>query len=125
LSWQWITDGIISRFAAEFVRCHFNRNALLAFQQLPEEALGGALVLAALHENIQHITVFVDNAAKILALALNRHGNLIKKPTIATRSTAFPEAPCVFKAERGAPLPDRFVRDDDIALGQWLFFNVA
>ena len=107
--------------ASKFVRSQFNRNAFLAFQQLPEEALGGALVLAVLQEDVQYVAILVDGTPEILALALNRHGDLIKKPTIATRSASLSEAPRVVEAKRGAPLPDRFVRHDDIALGQQVF----
>jgi len=53
----------------------------LAFQQLAEEAL----VLSTLHKDIQHVTVLVDGTPKILALALNRYGDLIEKPTVTAR----------------------------------------
>jgi len=36
-----------------------------------EEALGSAFVLAALHEDIQGVTVLVDGTPKILTLALS------------------------------------------------------
>ena len=38
--------------ASEFVRRHFNRDAFSAFQQLAEEALRSAFILAALHNDI-------------------------------------------------------------------------
>ncbi len=47
----------------------------------------GALVLAALHEDAQHVAVLVYATPKILALALNRYGDLIKTPTVAVRPT--------------------------------------
>ena len=74
--------------APEFVCRHFHRDAFLAFQQLPEEAPGSVRVLAALHEDVQYVAILVDGTPKMLALALNRYGDLIKKPTIAARSTA-------------------------------------
>jgi len=82
------------------------------------EALGSALFLAALYEDIQHVAVLVDGTPKILALALNRDGNLIEEPTVSTCSAPLLEASRVVEAKRGTPLPDRFVRYDDIALGQ-------
>jgi hypothetical protein len=57
----------------------------LDFQEVAEEALGSALVLPGLHEDIQDVVVLVDGAPKILALALNRHGNLIEEPTVTER----------------------------------------
>jgi hypothetical protein len=91
--------------APEFVRSHFDWNAFLAFQQLPEEALGGALVLAALDEDIQDLTILVDGTPKILAFALNRHRNLIEEPTLAKRPSLLAEASRVVKPKPGTPQP--------------------
>ena len=46
----------------------------MTFQQLTEEVFGGVLVLAALHENIQDVTVLIDSAPEILLLAIDLNG---------------------------------------------------
>jgi len=104
--------------ASKFVRSHFNRGSFLAFQQLTKEAFGSAFILAALYQDIQHVTVLIDGTPKILALALNQYGHLIKKPAVAAWSAPLSETLRIIKAESCAPLPNRFVRHDDIALGQ-------
>jgi len=76
--------------ASTFVRGQLIGYAPLTFQQLTEEALGSALVLAALHEDIQHVAVLVDGAPKILTLALNRHRNLIEEPSAPRRPRSRP-----------------------------------
>jgi hypothetical protein len=90
----------------------------LAFQQFAEEALGSPLVLAALHEDIEYVSVLVNGAPEMLTLALYRHRDLLKKPAVTARSASLSEAPRVVETECDAPLPDRFVRHDDIALCQ-------
>jgi len=107
--------------ASKSGRSHFNRGSFLAFQQLPKEAFGSAFILAALYQDIQHVTVLIDGTPKILALALNRYGHLIKKPAVAARTASLSQTLRIIKAEPCAPLPNRFVRHDDIALGQQVF----
>ena len=75
----------------------------MALQQLAEEALGSALVLAALHEDVQHVAVLIDGTPEILALAVDRHGNLIEKPTVTARSAPLSEAPRLVETKRGTP----------------------
>ena len=94
------------RIASKLVRNQLIGDSPLAFQELTEEALGSTLVLTALHENIQDVTVLVDGAPKILAFALNRHGNLIEEPTVTERSAPLSKASRVVEAKPGTPLPD-------------------
>lgn len=56
--------------ASKFVCRHFRRDVFLAFQQLTGKGLGVAIILAALHEDVQHV-VSIDGTPEILALALN------------------------------------------------------
>ncbi len=65
--------------------------------------------------------VLVDSTPQVLAFALNRHSHLIEKPTVTTRAAPFPETPRVVQSERCAPLPNRFIRHDDIALCEKVF----
>ena len=58
--------------ASKFVRSHFNRGSFLAFQQLTKEAFGSALILAALYQDIQQVTVLIR------AIALKTAGHFAK-----------------------------------------------
>ena len=49
-----------SRITAQLVHNHTARDGALAFQQLPKEAPGGAPITPGLHEDVDHVAVFVD-----------------------------------------------------------------
>jgi hypothetical protein len=93
------------RIASKVVGGQLVRDSPSAFQALAEEAPGNTLVLAALDEDIQDLTILVDGTPKILAFALNRHRNLIEEPTLAKRPSLLAEASRVVKPKPGTPQP--------------------
>jgi hypothetical protein len=51
-------------------------------------AFGGVLIAAALHEDIQHISVLIHRSPQILSFATDREKHFVQMPRIATARAA-------------------------------------
>ncbi len=92
--------------------------AALPLQQLAEEAFRGSPITARLDENIDDITILVDCTPEILALALDRHEDLVQVPSVAQPTLPTLQTTSVLRTELEAPKPDRLVGNRDAALRQ-------
>src|SRR6266849_3999642 len=79
------------RIAAQLVRDQTSRYGSLAFQQLPEEARGGTPIAPGLHEDIDHVAVFVDRPPEIMLLALDIDEQFVQVPRVTHRPAASPQ----------------------------------
>src|SRR6266700_5476880 len=95
-------------------------NVLKASQQLAKELFGGFLVPARLHENIKHVAILVDCTPEILQLAVDREKDFIEMPSVAETTTSRTHPLGIRPPELLRPLTDRFVTDNDAALGHHL-----
>ena len=109
------------RVTAQLIGDQSSRDTALSFQQFPEEADGRPSIAAGLHENVDHVAVFVDGPPQILLPAPDLHEQLVQMPGVALTSPAAPQPPSIGEPECPTPLPNRFVGDRDPALGQQIF----
>jgi hypothetical protein len=89
-----------------------------ALQQLTKEALSRALVTVFLHKNIQYIAILIDSALKIMAPATDRDKNLIHVPCVTRARPAALNFLGALVTELEAPLPHRFIGDNNAACSQ-------
>ena len=85
-------------------------------------SFGSTGIFAFLNEDIDDITILVDGAPQIAALALNRHGDFIEKPAITARPAGLANHSCIVRPEGCTPLPDSFVGDSDSAFSKQIFY---
>jgi hypothetical protein len=78
-------------------------------------------ILALLHAYFEKVTVLVDGAPQIAAIALYGDDDFIEEPPVAAWTLAFLDTPSVLGSEGAAPLPDGLVGDGDSAFGQEVF----
>src|SRR6266852_137954 len=71
------------RIAAQLVGDQTSRYRSLAFQQLPEEARGGIPITPGLHEDVDHVAVFVDRPPDILLLPSDVDEQFVQVPRVA------------------------------------------
>jgi hypothetical protein len=88
---------------------------------LHEKLLRRVLVAAALHENIEYVTILIDGPPEIMPCAVDREKDLIQVPLVARLGAPATELIGIRLPELLAPLPDRFVGDDDSTSEQQLF----
>ena len=78
----------------------------MTLQQLAKESFRGLPITARLDENIDHVTILVNGAPKILTFASDRDEDLVQVPRV-TQPTLTPlQSASVFRAELEAPKPD-------------------
>ena len=104
--------------AGELVGDETTRRLSLAPQQSPKESACRSPVSTRLDENVDQVAVLIHRAPEILALTVDRHEHLVQEPRISESTLSAFQAPRVVRAELPAPLPNRFVRDDDASFGQ-------
>jgi hypothetical protein len=107
--------------ALQFIRDDHAWHVGQALQQLAEKLLRRFLVAAALHENIEHVTILIDGAPEIMPRAVDREQDLIQVPLVARLGAPATELIGIRLPELLAPLPDRFVGDGDSTSEQQLF----
>ena len=107
--------GII---ACEFVGDEPAWFIALALDQATEEAHGRVFVAAALHENINRVTILIDGSPQVLVFSLNRDKDLIKMPHITQTSLSLFQFLCIGWSKLLTPLTDRFICDGDSTLGK-------
>lgn len=89
-------------------------------EQLAKESLGGTLIPARLHEDVEHLTALVNRTPQILRPASNPEENLIQMPAVAWARAARAQPLDVGLAELQASLANRLVAEPDAALGHHL-----
>ncbi len=93
-------------------------HATLALQQLAEEPDSRSPIATRLHQDVDHVAVLVDGPPQVLLPAPNPYEQFIEIPRVPLAAPPAPQSSSVLEPEGCAPLPDRFVRDVDAALGE-------
>jgi hypothetical protein len=96
-------------------------NVLASFEELAEELLGGRLITAPLHKDIQHTAVLIHRPSQIMASALNREKHLIEMPYITWSGTPAPELIGILLPKLAAPLTDGLIGHRDPTRKEQLF----
>jgi len=96
------------------------RYIALAFEQLPKQSLGRALVAALLNENVQDLPLVINGPPHKLAAAVDTNDHLIEVPDGARARLGSPDIGCNGPAELLGPAADRLIRSFDAPLGQEL-----
>jgi hypothetical protein len=78
-------------------------------------------IAARLNEDVDHVSVLINGAPKIVLAAADPNEDFIEVPDISSATLFPPRIGCVFAAELLAPLADRFVRYLNATLGQEIF----
>jgi hypothetical protein len=90
-------------------------------QELTEKSFGSLFIASALHQDIQHVTILIYCSPQIMLLAPDRKENFVHVPFVPTARATTAQFIRVGLPKLQTPLPDRFIGDDDSALGQKLF----
>ncbi len=106
------------RVAAELVCDQPSWDTTLALEELPEESGGCAPIPSRLHEDVDDVAVLVHGAPQILLATMNRYEQLVQMPGVTHPTAAAPKTSRVHRAEPLTPLPDGFIGDRDVPLGQ-------
>jgi hypothetical protein len=77
-----------------------------------------------LHQDIEHVAVLIDGPPQIVPFAVDPEKDFIEVPLISRLRLPAPELIGILLAKCPAPLPNRFVSDND-ATGEQEFFHVA
>src|ERR1700704_2129055 len=104
--------------APQLVGYDHARDILKALQQPTKEAFGSFGIPPWLNEDVEHDTVLVDRAPKIMLHALDPDEHLIKVPLVTGPRTTATQAVGKALAEFLAPAPNGLIRDDDAPLSQ-------
>jgi hypothetical protein len=89
-----------------------------SFQQVTKVAFSRPFVTVFLHADIQYITILINSAPKIMALATNRHRYLIEKPRVTGARLSASNFHSILVTELETPLPHSFIGDDNAACSQ-------
>ena len=87
----------------------------LAFQQLPEEALRGPTIRPRLHEDVDHVAVFIHGSPQVVQPPADLDEHFVQMPGVAHPVSPASQAPRILAPERQTPLADRLIRDGDTA----------
>jgi hypothetical protein len=99
--------------AAQLVGDETTRFLSLTPQESPKEPPCCAAISTRLDEDIDQVAVLIHRAPEILALTIDRREDFVEEPRISESTLSALQAPRVVRTELPAPLPNRFVRDDD------------
>ena len=94
----------------------------MPLQQLAEESFGGFLITARLDEDIDYITILVYRAPEVLAFTLYLYEDLVQVPCVTETTLPTLQSPSVFRPELNAPQSDRFVRNRDASLSEYVVY---
>ncbi len=110
--------------AAQLIGDQHTWDVLASLEQFAKELLGSLFVPPALHEDIEHIPMLINCSPEIVQLAIDGEKDLVKLPFVAGLGTTSTQLLGILLAKFLAPLPDRFIGEDDPTLGHQ-FFDIA
>ena len=90
-------------------------------KELTQEPFGGALITAALDQNVENKAFLIDCAPKPMLLAVDRNDDFIEMPLVSIARCASADLVGEVPPEFVRPSPNRFVADDDAARGEKIF----
>jgi len=109
---------------AQLIRDQHTWDLLASLEQFPKELLGSRFVRSALHQDIEHIPMLINCSPEIVQLGIDAEKDLVKVPFVACLATTSTRVVGSVLAKFLAPLPDRFIAEDDPTLGHQ-FFDIA
>jgi hypothetical protein len=74
-----------------------------------------------LYQDIEDMTVLVDGAPQVVALAMDGEKDLIQVPCVARSGTPAAQLVGIGLPKLSTPIPHRFIGQDDAAFGHELF----
>ena len=95
--------------------------ATLSLQQPAEESFSGFSITARLDKDIEHITILIHRAPKVVAFALYLCEDFVQVPRVTETTLPTLQSTSIFRPELDTPKSDRFVRDPDAALSEQIF----
>src|SRR5215467_14517595 len=96
-------------------------HVLQALEQLTKELLGGVLVAAALHQNVEDVVVLVNRTPEVMALAIDGQKDFIQVPLVPWLGASVLQLIRVVLPEFQTPLADGLMGHVDATLEQDLF----
>jgi hypothetical protein len=90
-------------------------------EQFAEECLGGVLVAPALHQNIEYLAMLIHGPPQIMSLPLHRQKDRIQMPLVPRSRALAAELLSIGLPEFPAPIPHRFIGQDDATFRHELF----
>ena len=113
------------RVADKFVGDHDPRlGARLPVEHTTQEALGGYSIAPLLHQDVQNDSVLANGSPQPVTFAMDLQRSFVLMPLIAGSHSSSTQRARKRGSELGAPLADRLVADDDVALGEEIL-NIA
>src|SRR6266704_6322255 len=110
-----------SPITLQFVGDDHTWNIVQSFKELTKEALSSLFVASALNQNIEDISILIDRSPQVVFFASDREYDLIHVPFVATARAAMTQFIGIGLTKFEAPLPHRFIRDQNASLGHELF----
>ena len=104
--------------AFQFVRDQTKRNLSLPFQELAKEALRPKAVASRLDEDVDHVTVLVHGAPKVLPFTVDPDENFVEEPCISKPTLASLQTPDILETELPAPPSDCLLGHYDSPFGK-------
>jgi hypothetical protein len=102
----------------ELVRDAHPGHVLQALEQRAKELLGGVLVAAALHEDIEDMIILVNRAPQVMALPVDGHKHLVEMPRVPRLGASMLQLMRVVLPTLPTPLAHGFMGDVDTAFAQ-------
>ena len=93
-------------------------DVLQTLQKPPEEALRGAAIAPGLNQDVEHNTILIDRAPKVLPHALDPDEDFVQVPLVPWPRPVAAQAVSETRTEFLAPASHRLVGDDNAALSQ-------
>jgi hypothetical protein len=107
--------------AAKFIGNDHARDILKSLQQPSKEAFHSFCIPPWLNEDVEHDTVLIHRAPKIVLHSLDPDEHFIKMPLVAGTRTAAAQTAGKGLAELLAPTPDRLAGEDHASFRQKQF----
>jgi hypothetical protein len=83
-----------------------------------KESFRGALITVRLNQDVDHVPILIHGTPGILLLAVDSNEYFAQVPNIAEAALAPLQFSGIIRTELLTPESNRFIRDDDSALGQ-------
>ena len=93
-------------------------DVLQTLQKPPEEALRGVAIAPSLNQDVEHNTILIDRAPKVLLHALDPDEDFVQVPLVPWPRALAAQAVGETRTEFLAPASHRLVGDDNAALSQ-------
>src|SRR5437763_1707463 len=106
--YPWENLALGGCVALQFVGDEHLRDIRQPFEELAKEFLRGPLIPAALHQDIEHVSLLIDGSPQIVTLSFDRQKHFIQVPLVPRPWTATPELISILLAKLATPLANGF-----------------